>query len=172
MTGRGALARAAAALFLAVSLASCALTPEKATEALFDYVGTRDPNPDRDRAFDIEVDIGSLVRAMGADPNARNEDGLTPLHIAVRRETPLVIESLIRHGARTDIKDRAGDTPLHRAVVYSSPGVVWSLLRVSADVHALDEDGLTPLELALREGVIPLLKRAEAVTYPCYPCPW
>ena len=171
MTGAGALARGAAALFLAFSLASCEgrpLTPEEATEALFDYVGTRDSNPDGDRVFGIETAIGSLVRG-GADPNAKNEDGLTPLHVAVRRDLPLVVETLIRHGAKTDVKDRAGDTPLHRAVVYSSPGVVWYLLEKSADVHALDKDGLTPLELALREGVIPLLKNAGAVTYPC---PW
>ena len=166
------MARGAAALFLAFSLVYCVggfPTPEEATEALFDYVGTRDPDPDHDRVFDIEVDIGSLVRVMGADPNAKNEDSLTPLHVAVRRELPLVVETLIRHGAKTDIKDPAGDTPLHRAVVYSSPGVVWELLQKSADVHALDKDGLTPLELALREGVVPLLKNAGAVTYPC---PW
>lgn len=44
-----------------------------------------------------------LLDAHGADIDAQSEDGLTPLHLAVKFNHPRVVESLLKRGANTDL---------------------------------------------------------------------
>jgi ankyrin repeat protein len=48
----------------------------------------------------------------GADVNAANPAGLTPLHQAARVLRPALAHELIAHGARRDVRDENGKTPL------------------------------------------------------------
>jgi ankyrin repeat protein len=47
----------------------------------------------------------------GADMNARDDDGFTALHYAVRAEQKSSVRFLLRHGAKTNISDKNNKTP-------------------------------------------------------------
>ena len=90
----------------------------------------------------------------GADPNARDEDGLTPLHYAATEsETPAIVTALVRAGSNPNARDEKGRTPLHYAVLKSTtPAVVTALVKAGADLNARSKSGATPLHLAALEN--------------------
>ncbi|KAK8052485.1 hypothetical protein PG993_003870 [Apiospora rasikravindrae] len=49
------------------------------------------------------------------DPNIQGDDGETPLHDAVKRNSESTVRVLLEHGARTDIENRHGKSPLRQA---------------------------------------------------------
>ncbi|MBN2497755.1 MAG: ankyrin repeat domain-containing protein [Deltaproteobacteria bacterium] len=75
----------------------------------------------------------ALVKA-GADPNARDRWGRTPLHWFAVDGHCETVEVLIDAGADPDAQDEDGMTPLHR-VAMQGHGCTSTLLRKGADVH-------------------------------------
>ena len=53
--------------------------------------------------------------AAGADVNAKNDGGFTPLHAAALNGHKEIAELLIEKGANLNAKDRRGRTPLDQA---------------------------------------------------------
>ena len=92
--------------------------------------------------------IATLIEA-GADPNARNENGLTPLHTAAIRGTLAGLTALIEAGAEPDARDEHGDAPLHKAVWGDRPEAAAALIELGADLEARDGEGWTPLHVAV-----------------------
>jgi ankyrin repeat protein len=54
------------------------------------------------------VDVMKVLVEKGADVNAANDIGMTPMHYAVQRGVDRIIEYLASKGARFDIKNKAG----------------------------------------------------------------
>jgi ankyrin repeat protein len=89
----------------------------------------------------------------GANINARNGNGLTPLIAAAggngwRIETDhlQIVELLIKKGANVDARDPSGTTALHKAAwVKNGTNMVRYLLDHGASVNAKDQSGRTPL---------------------------
>jgi ankyrin repeat protein len=52
----------------------------------------------------------------GADVNAADDQGLTPLHFAVQRDSVEVVRLLLDAGAEVNATDANGETPLYKAV--------------------------------------------------------
>ena len=93
----------------------------------------------------------------GADPNARDVFGLTPLHRAAEiSKTPETVTALINAGADLNARAEFGLTPLHRAAAHSqTPETVTALINAGADPNARAEFGLTPLHRAAAHSQTP-----------------
>jgi ankyrin repeat protein len=65
--------------------------------------------------------IGRLTDA-GADPNAVDMDGVTPLHRAVRTRSAAAVEALLAGGADAGRKNGSGSTPLRLARLTTGRG--------------------------------------------------
>ena len=89
----------------------------------------------------------------GADLEARDLLGWTPLHMASRARNPEAAEALLVAGADVMARGELGGTPLHHAASTGSSAVAETLLRAGADVMARDTDGQTPLHVAATWGI-------------------
>ena len=142
-------ATGASALHLAVVI-SYASTYDEQTKT---YKHT--PKPD-------QVALLKRLLDMGADPNATDGLGETPLHRAAQK-CPYAVNLLLEYGAKADVTDRYGSTPLHciywptegspkfNACVEALKESVSLLLEKGADVNARDSSGATPLMHAAEE---------------------
>jgi len=59
--------------------------------------------------------IVCLIEA-GADPNAIDMDGVSPLHRAVRTRSAEAVRTLLTHGANPALKNKSGSTPMVLAI--------------------------------------------------------
>ena len=117
------------------------------------------------------ADVRACLRA-GADPDARDKKGVTPLHWAANNGNAAAVRALLEAGADPNARDdEHGDTPLHYAVFYSlASGVgfagVGLLLDAGADPNVHDYTyGQTPLHNAASTGsaaLVAMLLRAGA----------
>jgi ankyrin repeat protein len=110
--------------------------------------------------------IARLLLERGADINAQDEDGRTPLYLASFHERVGIVRVLLDGGATTNSKDNQGRTPVHVVAEGHSCVLARLLLERGADVDVPDGDNETPLHLASRlvtlEMVLVLLLEAGA----------
>ena len=90
--------------------------------------------------------------AAGANIEALDKYGATPLHYAARYGTSEIVAALLDAGADPKARDKWGQTPMHRAARYATPATVAALVAAGADPNARDEDGRTPLQVAVEYG--------------------
>ena len=94
-----------------------------------------------------------LVDKYGFNINSRDEDGLTPLHIAVRYNNNVeVIKCLIEYGADVRAVTEEGGTLLHLVALNNELSVVKYVLSLGLDINSTDKDGWTPLQWAVRDN--------------------
>jgi len=112
-------------------------------------------NPEADRALLNAASSGNIVAAKkhlaaGADVNAKDIVGKTPLHWAAGNEGRQVAELLIANGADVNAQSEMG-TPLHFAAAFGHKEIAELLIAKGAGVNAKSDDGdwaETPLDWA------------------------
>jgi len=94
----------------------------------------------------------------GANPNARDEEGFTPLHYASFNGCASVAKLLLDSGADPNVGSKEGWTPLHLAASNGFTDIVKLLIECGADLDARDNEGKTALELARERGHIHIVR--------------
>ena len=93
-----------------------------------------------------------LLEALNStNPNVSDNDGVTPLHMAIERGNLSAARTLIQHGAQVDAcTSQTRLTPLHLAVESGNKAAVELLLAAQAPIDAISVSG-TPLILACEQ---------------------
>ena len=95
--------------------------------------------------------VKSLVRS-GANVNASQSEGATPLIVASFYGADDVVEFLIRKGANVNAKDARGNTALMQAAYFGFTSTVKLLVNNGANVLYRNSAGLTAGEAAKERG--------------------
>ncbi|KAK1940864.1 Ankyrin repeat domain-containing protein 50 [Phytophthora citrophthora] len=100
--------------------------------------------------------------------NAKDEDGMTALHIAAYQSNAEIVSILLDEGSSVTAVDKDGMTALHIAARYSNAEIVSILLDRGSSVTAVDNGGRTALHnaalMSTAEIVSILLEGGSSVT--------
>ena len=118
-----------------------------------------------------DLDVTRKLLERGANPNIRNNEGVTPLFYAIGEHNMPKVEALLSAGADVNVRDNIGVTPLHVAVKRGDLALAQLLFEKGANVnHKQRMYGHTPLmaavarpELPNREEIIALLLSSEDI---------
>ena len=86
--------------------------------------------------------------AQGADVNASNPNGKTPLMAAAFYGNTRIVRLLLSEGADVNAKDKSESTALMAAIFNGNISIVKDLIAEGADVNVKNKAGLTPLKRA------------------------
>jgi protocatechuate 3,4-dioxygenase beta subunit len=101
-----------------------------------------------------------LLLASKSDVNAKDNQGVTPLHKTAVGSSKDVAESLrvdmaellLVNNAEVNVRANNGFTPLHWAALYGHRELAEVLLANGAEVNAMNNNGQTPLHWAIANG--------------------
>jgi ankyrin repeat protein len=95
--------------------------------------------------------LKKVVKSLqnGADINAKDEGGFTPLHEASFHDRADVAELLIARGANVNARDNDEMTPLHSAAIGNARVTAELLISKGADVNGSSSTSFTPLHEAV-----------------------
>jgi len=113
----------------------------------------------------------NLLLKSGAEPNAADGLGRTPLHIAAIAGRVNIIPILVRAGADTARADQFGNTPLHYAVSAGKLATVQALINAESP-QLPNGDGHLPHDIATqvgRQDLAALLKSPPPAAVPPLP---
>lgn len=88
----------------------------------------------------------------GADKEAKNANGETPIFSASKNNNPEIITLLANKGCKINVRDNLGSTPLHVAVRWGNIGAVTQLINLGININAQNVSGKTPLSEAVLGG--------------------
>jgi ankyrin repeat protein len=110
-------------------------------------------SPVADAAMRKDAQAVKALLRDGADVNAAQGDGMTPLHWAASNGDAELVRVLLYAGANVRATTRLGAyTPLHLASQTGAPAVIEALINAGASVNAPTSTGATPLMLAAAAG--------------------
>ena len=95
-----------------------------------------------------DISFAQECLANGADINATDKWGNTPLHWAVAYDRTGMTRFLLTKGANPNVKQKRGLTPLHCAAINGNLEIARLLIDYSTDPNIEDSKGRTPMYYA------------------------
>ena len=134
-----------------IAWSAIAPTPDEAATIDPNQVDRKENTPLHYSAAYALPEITMILLLNGANPNARNASGQTPLHQAAsvhpaRKETTA---ALLAAGADPNIQDGIGMTPLHTAAELNNLALIDPLLNTGANLTLKDHRNREPVDFAI-----------------------
>jgi hypothetical protein len=121
-----------------------------------------------------QVRMIELLLKSGCDIHARDKNGATPLHRAVRTRCAAAVVCLLDAGSDATVKNKPGSTPFHLAVQNTGRGgsgaesakiaqleIIRAFLERGVRPSLKDQHGKTVLEWARSDGIRAILQEKE-----------
>lgn len=108
-------------------------------------------------------EIVELLISSGANVNAADKGGFSPLHCSMCNHDLSIVKGLVNAGAIIDAQDKIGYTPLHWSFFYDRHEHSKLLLRHGASLNIQSSDMATPLHAFAEYSNIYTLKQMNAV---------
>ncbi|VDN17895.1 unnamed protein product [Gongylonema pulchrum] len=106
-----------------------------------------------------QLEVAQRLLALGANPNARDDKGQTPLHLAAENDYPDVVKLFLKmrqnNRAVLTAIDLNGFTCAHIAAMKGSLAVVKELMMI--DKAMVIQHGMTALHLGAKNGFVSIL---------------
>ena len=99
-----------------------------------------------------DLDLAKSLISSGADVNATNNWGWTPLYIASVNGNSDMVNLLISKGANLNAQNSEGMTPLSFAVIEGNSKIAGLLIESDADMNYKNSSGETLLQIACENG--------------------
>ncbi len=103
----------------------------------------------------VSTNVMRMLTLNGADINARNKEGVTPLAIAIQQKDVAMTRLFTLYGANIHTKDTHGDSPLSLAL--ASDDEIFESTVTKTNSNTQDSEGNTPLHIAIIKNA-PLAK--------------
>lgn len=104
-----------------------------------------------------------FLASRGANVNAQDRDGATPLLLAVTNSCGDCVDVLLARKANTNLGNGAGETPLIRAVQLRNVDLARKLLDAGANPDQADRlAGMSARDYAVRDGRSPAITKLLA----------
>lgn len=81
-----------------------------------------------------------------------DNDGATPLHMAVSSGDIDMILYLLNQGCDTNSKNNEGQTPLHLSMAFTDDFIARALIAYNSDMSIADKHGNKPYDIAINRG--------------------
>ncbi len=108
--------------------------------------------------WSLPNDVMNFLIQKGADVNAVNGNGETPLFSAAKADNAAAIDSLVKSGASLAARDHLGSSPLHAAVRWDAFTAAERLINLGFNIDSQNVAGKTPLAEAAVEGNITMAR--------------
>lgn len=127
--------------------------------SLNDYIQLKGSS-DYKKTINTYVDLIKKVdkNDSKADVNVKADLGNTPLHVAAMKGDPIIIEQLVKLGAKPDIKNKLGATPFQLAIESGHLEAVQALYKDESQLAVVDKNGDTPIIIAAKTNRTDILK--------------
>lgn len=113
-------------------------------------------------------EIVDILLSSGADIDARNVRGFTPLHLAIEKQNIEAVNYLLASNASVDIQDENGDTPMHKAAAKGNVEIVKLLLKYNPNLSLRNNamPGRIALDIAETQEIKDLLRNYQSKRKP------
>ncbi|KAJ1483202.1 ankyrin repeat-containing domain protein [Baffinella frigidus] len=120
-------------------------------------------------AADGRTDYVDRLLAEGADIQKQDQDGLSPLHMAVWMGHRTTVQTLLDNGAKFNVTTKRGYTPLDSAAATGNGEIALMLLDKGADVHMKTKQGHTTFHKVAEDGDRDCVFRFRLIRLKRYP---
>ncbi len=124
------------------------IPPNKKAEMIIEEIKKWKPN----------LNLVSDLIVLGANLEWQDEDGVTPLHKAIRWDKVEIARMLIEAQADVNVQDKFNRTPLREATWNGQVEIVKMLIGAGARKDIRDDEGKLPYDFARTEELKKLLK--------------
>jgi ankyrin repeat protein len=107
------------------------------------------------KANEYKIANSTKLLDEGADVNAADDEGLTPLHAAASSDSVDVVRLLLDAGAEVNVRSNSGETPIYSAIRNTTPGatdIIRLLRERGADPTIATDKGHSALRFVQRYG--------------------